>query len=149
MRAEHLVVGGKWRQSGILDGSLWTYGVRDRPLRASGWTGGPRLGRAASDQAPPGRQSRVTITVMDDSATDATDAVLDEIALLVPRLTGTLDTLSAIARGMHPPRITALVDLIGDQDAVLDTAVQRFRAAPWPSRLGSFRDQLANQPILP
>ena len=35
---------------------------------------------------------------MEDSATDATDAVLDEIALLVPRLTGTLDTLSAIAR---------------------------------------------------
>ncbi len=79
---------------------------------------------------------------MDDSATDAADAVLDEIALLVPRLTGTLDTLAAIARGMHPPRITALVELIGDQDADLGAAVQRFRAAPWPSRLGSFRDQL-------
>jgi phospholipase/carboxylesterase len=79
---------------------------------------------------------------MSDSATDATDAGLDEVTLLVPRLTGTLDTLAAIARGMHPPRIRALVELIGDQDVALDEAVQRFRVAPWPSRLGSLRDQL-------
>lgn len=61
---------------------------------------------------------------------------------MVARLTGTLDTLSAIARGMHPPRITALAGLIGDQDVVLDEAVQRMRAAPLPSRLSSLRDQL-------
>jgi phospholipase/carboxylesterase len=59
-----------------------------------------------------------------------------------PRLTGTLDTLSAIARSMHPPRITALAGLIGDQDAALDEAVQRFRAAPLLPRLSSVRDQL-------
>jgi phospholipase/carboxylesterase len=82
------------------------------------------------------------MAVMSDSAADAADAVVDEAALLVPRLTGTLDTLSAVARGMHPPRITVLAGLIGDQDVVLDEALQRFRAAPGPSPLGSLRDQL-------
>jgi phospholipase/carboxylesterase len=82
------------------------------------------------------------MAVMSDSASDAADAALAEVALVVPRLTGTLDTLAAIARSMHPPRITALAGLIGDQDVVLARAVQRLRAAPWPSRLSSLRDQL-------
>jgi phospholipase/carboxylesterase len=85
------------------------------------------------------------MAVMSDSASDALDApdaALGEVALLVSRLTGALDTLSAIARNMHPPRITALAGLIGDQDAALDQAVRRFRAAPLPPRLSSLRDQL-------
>jgi phospholipase/carboxylesterase len=82
------------------------------------------------------------MAVMSDSAADAPDAALDEVALVVPRLTGTLDTLAVIARGLHPPRIATLAALIGDQDAVLDEAVQRFRAAPWPSGLSSVKDQL-------
>ena len=80
---------------------------------------------------------------MSEPAADAADAVPDEVAVLVPRLTGTLDTLSAIARGMHPPRLAALVGLIGDQDAVLGEAAQRLRAALWPSRLGRVKDQLS------
>jgi phospholipase/carboxylesterase len=82
------------------------------------------------------------MAVMSDSAPDAPDAALAEVTFLVPRLTGTLDTLAVIARGLHPPRIAALAELIGAQDAVLDEAVQRFRAAPWPSRLSSVKDQL-------
>ena len=82
------------------------------------------------------------MAVMSDSAADAPDAGLAEIALVVGRLTGTLDTLAAIARNMHPPRITALAGLIGDQDAALDEAVQRLRAAPPPPRLSSVPDQL-------
>jgi phospholipase/carboxylesterase len=82
------------------------------------------------------------MAVMSDSASDAADGDLAEVALMVARLTGTLDTLAAIARGMHPPRITALVGLIGDQDATLDEAVQRFRAASLPPRLSSVHDQL-------
>jgi phospholipase/carboxylesterase len=81
------------------------------------------------------------MAVMSDSAPEAADAE-DEIALLVPRLTGTLDTLAVIARGMHPARIAALAGLIGDQDARLAEAVQRLRAAPWPPRLSGVRDQL-------
>jgi phospholipase/carboxylesterase len=73
---------------------------------------------------------------------DATDLPLYEVTQLVPCLTGTLDSLSAIARSIHPPRITALVELIGDHDVVLGEAVQRLRAVAWPSRLGSFRGQL-------
>jgi phospholipase/carboxylesterase len=82
------------------------------------------------------------MAVMSDSATNATDAVSDEITLLVSSLLRTLDTLSAIGRRMHPPRIAEVVGLLGDQDAALDDAVQRFRAAFLPSRLNSVRDQL-------
>ena len=69
------------------------------------------------------------MAVMSDSATNATDAVSDEITLLVSSLLRTLDTLSTIGRRMHPPRIAEVVGLLGDQDAALDDAVQRFRAA--------------------
>jgi phospholipase/carboxylesterase len=82
------------------------------------------------------------MAVMSDAGTDAADAVPDEVTLLVPLLTGTLDTLATIARRMHPPRLAALAELIGDQDAVLGEALERFRAAPWPARWGSVRDQL-------
>jgi phospholipase/carboxylesterase len=84
------------------------------------------------------------MAVMSDSVTDAPEAVLNEIAHLVSLLTGTLDTLAAIGRAMHPPRIPELAGLLGDQDAVLDEAVDRLRAAPWPSRLSGIRDQLAD-----
>jgi phospholipase/carboxylesterase len=82
------------------------------------------------------------MAVMSDSGSDAPDGGLAEVAEVVARLTGTLDTLAAIARGMHPPRITALVGLIGDQDATLDEAVQRLRAGAGPPGLSSVTDQL-------
>ena len=82
------------------------------------------------------------MAVMSDSATNATDPVSDEITLLVSQLLRTLDTLSAIGRRMHPPRIAEVVGLLGDQDTALDDAVQRFRAAFLPSRLNNLRDQL-------
>jgi phospholipase/carboxylesterase len=88
------------------------------------------------------------MAVMSDSGSDAPDAGLDAVALVLARLTGTLDTLAAIARSMHPPRITALAGLLGDQDAALDEAVQRFRAAPLPPQLSSFRDQLGESALL-
>src|ERR1035437_9494737 len=74
---------------------------------------------------------------------DSEDAVLDEVTVLVPCLTGALDSLAAIARQMHPPRLSALVDMIGDNDQLLDVALRRFRAIDWPPRLNGFRDQLA------
>jgi phospholipase/carboxylesterase len=83
------------------------------------------------------------MTVMTDSATDAPDPVPAEVALVVARLTGTLDTLAAIARGMHPPRISALAGMIGDQDAHLEGAVRRLRAAPPPAGPADVTGQLA------
>jgi phospholipase/carboxylesterase len=83
------------------------------------------------------------MTVMTDSATDAPDPVPAEVALVVARLTGTLDTLAAIARGMHPPRISALAGMIGDQDAHLEEAVRRLRAAPPPAGPADVTGQLA------
>jgi phospholipase/carboxylesterase len=82
------------------------------------------------------------MAVMSDPAANATGAASDEITLLVPRLLGTLDILSAIGRKMHPSRVAEVAGLLGDQDAVLDEAAQRFRAAFWPSRLTRIRDQL-------
>jgi phospholipase/carboxylesterase len=84
------------------------------------------------------------MAVMSDSAANALDSVSDEITLLVPRLLGTLDTLSTIGRRMHPPRVKEVVGLLGDQDAALDDAVQRFRSGFWPSRLSRLRDQLGD-----
>ena len=46
----------------------------------------------------------------------------DEAAPLVSALLGTLDTLAVIARRLHPSDLPALVELLGDQDAVLADA---------------------------
>jgi len=82
------------------------------------------------------------MAVMSDSAVDAADAALDEVASLVPLLIGTLDTLAVIARGLHPPWLPELIGLIGDQDATLAEALERLRAAPPPPGPGTVRDQL-------
>ena len=88
------------------------------------------------------RAGRAIMADMSDADTGATDAIPDEITLLVPLLIAALDTLATIARRMHPPRLAALAELIGDQDAVLDEALQRLREASVPSRWSSVRDQL-------
>jgi phospholipase/carboxylesterase len=81
---------------------------------------------------------------MSESAASALDPVSDQITLLVPGLLATMDTLSTIARRMHPPRLKEVVGLLGDQDSALDDAVQQFRSGIWPSRLSRARDQLAD-----
>jgi phospholipase/carboxylesterase len=81
---------------------------------------------------------------MSESAASALDPVSDQITLLVPRLLATMDTLSTIARRMHPPRLKEVVGLLGDQDTALDDAVQQFRSGVWPSRLSRVQDQLAD-----
>lgn len=74
--------------------------------------------------------------------TGENDAVLDAITRLLPRLLVTMDTLAAIARHMHPPRLSQLVDMLGDHDAQLRMEVDAFRAVAWPESLAPFRDQL-------
>jgi phospholipase/carboxylesterase len=70
------------------------------------------------------------------------DAVLDAITHLLPRLLATMDTLSTIARHMHPPHLIALVGRLGDHDAHLQEALGAFRTVTWPDSLAPFRDQL-------
>ena len=72
---------------------------------------------------------------------DPIDPILDAVAALLPRLLGCLDTLRAIVRHMHPPRLAALAAGIGTQDATLHAALASFRTAAWPDHLASFRDQ--------
>ncbi|MGE0222613.1 MAG: hypothetical protein AB7S57_05075 [Acetobacteraceae bacterium] len=69
------------------------------------------------------------------------DDILDAITLLLGSLMATLDTLGAIARLMHPPHLATLVDMLGDRDATLSQALDRFRAIALPDNLARFRDQ--------
>jgi phospholipase/carboxylesterase len=76
------------------------------------------------------------------------DALLDAVTALVPRLTGSLDELAEFARQFHPPRMRAMVAALGDDDFELVTALDQFRAAPWPAHLGEFRGRLDAAAVL-
>lgn len=80
---------------------------------------------------------------MSPSPTDATADGSHDAPALVLCLTDTLDALAAIARGMHQTQLRALVELIGDRDATLAEAAQRFRDASLPADLSGLRDQLS------
>jgi phospholipase/carboxylesterase len=85
------------------------------------------------------------MAVMSDSAADAADtadAIPAQAGLLAYRLTGALDALAAVARGMDPSRLTALAGMIGDQDVLLDEARQEITAAGGPPGSSSILDQL-------
>ena len=74
--------------------------------------------------------------------TDSDNTAVEAVARLVPSLTGTLDTLAAISRQLHPPRLPVLVATIGTQDAILAADLRQLRAADWPPHLIGVRDQL-------
>ncbi len=73
---------------------------------------------------------------------DDTDAIETAIALLVPRLLGTLDRLALIGRHLHPPHIPELAEAIGDRDSFLSEARDAANALSWPDTLAGFHDQL-------
>lgn len=73
---------------------------------------------------------------------DDTDAIEAAIALLVPRLLGTLDRLALIGRHLHPPHIPELAEAIGDRDSFLSEARDAANAQSWPDTLAGFHDQL-------
>jgi phospholipase/carboxylesterase len=70
------------------------------------------------------------------------DAVVEAITQLLPRLLGVMDRLTLIARHMHPPRLAELVGWLGDADTDLSRAQAAFRAVDWPEGMDPFRDQL-------
>jgi len=72
---------------------------------------------------------------------DSGDDILNATTVLLGRLLGTLDALGNIARHMHPPHLTALVETLGEQDATLTRALEGFRAIAWPNNLTGFRNQ--------
>jgi phospholipase/carboxylesterase len=69
------------------------------------------------------------------------DAIMDATTFLLGATLTLLDRLGDIARHMHPPRLAALVETLADHDAVQRSALEQFRAAPWPDRLAGFREQ--------
>ncbi len=73
---------------------------------------------------------------------DDTDAIEAAIALLVPRLLGTLDRLALIGRHLHPPHIPELAEAIGDRDNFLSEARDAANALSWPDTLAGFHDPL-------
>lgn len=88
----------------------------------------------------------VTIEVMSDSGPELAApgaAGAGETAELLSRLTATLDTLAAIARGLHLAGSGVPAELIGAQDAALADASRRFRAVSAPADLAGLRDQLS------
>ena len=71
------------------------------------------------------------------------DDILDATTLLLGASLALLDTLGTVARRMHPPRLQALVEMLGDQDQIVRGALNRFQRVEWPENLAEFRDQAA------
>lgn len=72
-----------------------------------------------------------------------TDPIQDALASLLPPLLGTLTALEGIGRYLHPPLQPALIERLGDQDALLHQAAHAFSAVDWPEQMHPFRDRMA------
>ena len=69
------------------------------------------------------------------------DAELEDLQVLLPALLQSLDGLTLIARFLDPDRFPAVMEAVGEPDAVLHAV--RGRLAAWPDRLAEVRDRLA------
>lgn len=69
------------------------------------------------------------------------DDVVEATVGMVARTMDALEVLAFIARHLHPPDIASLVEVLGDADAALRTARERFALVAWPEHLLPFRDQ--------
>ncbi len=69
------------------------------------------------------------------------DEVVEATVGMVGRTMDALEVLGFIARHLHPPDLGSLVEVLGDADASLRAARERFALVPWPAHLLPFRDQ--------
>jgi phospholipase/carboxylesterase len=68
------------------------------------------------------------------------ETVVDDIVAVLPPLLNALDGLSFVARNLHPPAFSSVMDLIGTPDAALQSA--RARIGEWPEQFASLRTLL-------
>ena len=69
------------------------------------------------------------------------DAVLDDLAAVVPPLLQLLEQLGFVGRYLNPPDLPALIKAVGGADEPLKAARPRLEA--WPDDLAGVRDRLA------
>ncbi len=69
------------------------------------------------------------------------DQELTDLMALLPPLLQSLEALGFVARHLHPPRFAAVMQAVGEPDALLREARPRLDA--WPERLAEVRGQLA------
>jgi len=68
------------------------------------------------------------------------EAVIDEIAALLPPLLQSLETLGFVARHLHPPDFDCVMEAVGEPEQALQTAISRL--TDWPPRFLSVRASL-------
>jgi phospholipase/carboxylesterase len=69
------------------------------------------------------------------------DAVLDDLAAVVPPLLHALEQAGFVGRYLNPPDLPAVLEAVGEADAPLKAARPRLDA--WPDDLAGVRDRLA------
>ena len=69
------------------------------------------------------------------------DDVVEATVGMVARTMDALELLGFVARHLHPPDLASLVEVLGDADAALRAAGERFAEVAWPEHLLPFRDQ--------
>ena len=60
------------------------------------------------------------------------DPLIEATVGMVARTMDALEVLGLIARHLHPPDIASLAEVLGDADAALRAARERFAHAAWP-----------------
>jgi phospholipase/carboxylesterase len=71
--------------------------------------------------------------------TDETEALYDALSEIMPPLLTALETLSFFGRKLHPPHLPQLLKEMGDMDAPLRPALEKFQTIEWPSHLEGFK----------
>lgn len=68
------------------------------------------------------------------------DRALEDLAVLLPPLLGALERLSLVSRHFDPPRFSALMEAIGEPDAMVRAELPRLAA--WPEELATAREAI-------
>lgn len=72
------------------------------------------------------------------------DPLLEATTALIPALLTGLEALAYVGRHLHPPNLPQLAGAMAEFDAHIQEGKVAFDAAPWPERLGFFRDQVTS-----
>src|ERR1700733_8105503 len=73
-------------------------------------------------------------------AAPVSEAVIDDVAAVLPPLLQSLETLGFIARHFHPPSFDRVMEAAGQPDE--DLSAVRPRLAGWPAQFADIRQPL-------
>jgi len=76
------------------------------------------------------------------SDTQKEDPLLDAISNTLPALLNAMDALNFIARHLHPPALSDLLNAVGEFGLPLEAAMTEFRAQTWPDNLEHFQSRV-------